>query len=286
MSEIPIAPIAKVTGQAIEAMTGNRDFLNEAAKDKPGMDVVGTIRAENLALREVIENAALKRFVKTFLSKNEYVSSGRLCQDLANKMAGVPADQVQPPKASIAGPAMEGLEYALDEPALKEMYLNLLAGAVNSAKASKVHPSFVETIRALSAQEVPVLELVLTYRSLPAIRLQNKSLIDASFQIVQTCVLNLVDPPSGIPLAINDLPMWVDNWQRLGLVDLTFSEWLSSPEDADVYDWAKHCPEYNTLAWKIHEGGLSGVREAAYDRGMIRATPLGLRFHEIVSQPD
>ena len=43
MSEIPIAPIAKVTGQAIEAMTGNRDFLNEAAKDKPGMQHLGGV---------------------------------------------------------------------------------------------------------------------------------------------------------------------------------------------------------------------------------------------------
>jgi len=282
-----LAPWAKAAGEVVKAATGNREAVNEAAKSAPGMAIVGDVRAENLALLQVLENWLLKGVVKTVLGRNEYVRSGQIYRDLSSKLSGIEADHLQPPKASIAGPVMEGIAYVLDEPALREMYLNLLAGAVNSDKAPKVHPSFVEIIRQLSAREVPVLELVLSYESLPAIRLQNKSLIEASFQIAQTCVLDLVDPPSGVPLAIDDLPMWVDNWQRLGLVDLTFSEWLADdPKRGDRYDWAKKSPEYNTLAFKIHEAGLSETQEAAYDRGMIRATPLGLRFYQIVIQPN
>ena len=237
-----LAPWAKAAGEVVKAATGNREAVNEVAKAAPGMAVVGDIRAENLALLQVLENWLLKGVVKTVLGRNEYVRSGQIYRDLSSKLSGIDADHLQPPKASIAGPVMEGIAYVLDEPALREMYLNLLASAVNSDKAPKVHPSFVEIIRQLSAAEVPALEVVLTYRSLAAIRLQNRSLSDGSFQIAQTCVLNLVDSSSGIPLAFADLPMWVDNWQRLGLVDLTFSEWLSSPEDADVYDWAKALP--------------------------------------------
>lgn len=278
--------VAKATAEVVKAVTANRDLANEAAKASPGHDVLGKIRNENLMMRSLIENTVLKGIVRKFFHDNEYVMSGEIYQDLASKLEGVPVDKVQPPKASIAGPVMEGIGYVLDEPALREMYLNLLASAVNSDKAPQVHPSFVEIIRQLSAQEVVVLDLVLRYGTLPAIRLQNKSLADSGYQLAQTCVLNLVDPPSGIPLAIPDLPMWVANWQRLGLVDLTFAEWFNNdPEGGDPYDWAKKSPEYNALAFKIHEAGLSETREAAYERGMIRATPLGARFFEIVMKP-
>jgi hypothetical protein len=281
-----LEPWADVASEAIKAVTGNREAVNEAAKAAPGMAVVGDLRAENLALLQVLQNWLLKGVVKTVLGRNEYVRSGQIYRDLSSKLSGIEADHLQPPKASIAGPVIEGIAYVLDEPALKEMYLNLLAGAVNSAKAPKVHPSFVEIIRQLSAQEVPVLELALSQRSLAAVRLQDKSLSDSSFQIEQTCVLDLVQRPSGGPLVLGELPIWVDNWQRLGLVGLTYTEWLSnSGDDADLYGWAKERPEYLSLVTKIEERGLSETREAAYDRGILRATPLGLRFHEIVSQP-
>ena len=119
----------------------------------------------------------------------------------------------------------------------------------------------------------------------PGLRLRDKSLSDSTFHLEQTCILSLAR--DGEPMAFDELPIWVDNWQRLGLVNLTFTEWLSNPDDGtDAYGWAKERPEYQSLVTELEESGLSETWEAAYDRGMIRATPLGLRFHEVVSQPN
>ena len=52
--------------------------------------------------------------------------SERFAQDLGEKASAIPVDQIVEPKASIAGPALQGLAFSYDEPDLKEMYLNLL----------------------------------------------------------------------------------------------------------------------------------------------------------------
>ena len=64
------------------------------------------------------------------------------------------------PKASLAAPAMQQLGFSLDEPALKEMYLNLLATASDNRSNSAAHPSFVEVIKQLSAEETQILNTI------------------------------------------------------------------------------------------------------------------------------
>ena len=282
----PLDPFGNAVTEVAKAVTGaeNRKALQEASKGTPAMDLAGQMYARNLGIRQQAIFALYQPLRWFRLVPDKYFEE-QFWDDLATKLQDVPEDERQTPRLSIAGPAMEGLAYSIDEPDLREMYLNLLAGASNTEKAPKVHPSFVEIIRQLSAQEVPILEVALSQPHMMAIRLRDKSLSASTSHLEQTCVLSLAR--DGEPMVFDELPIWVDNWQRLGLVNLTFTEWLSSPDDGtDAYGWAKERPEYQSLVTELEESGLSETREAAYDRGILRTTPLGQRFHEVVSQPN
>lgn len=65
-----------------------------------------------------------------------------------------------PPKAIVAGPVLESLRFACGEPTLREMYINLLATAMDIDTASKAHPSFVEIIRQLTPDEAKIVRLL------------------------------------------------------------------------------------------------------------------------------
>ena len=59
---------------------------------------------------------------------------------------------------------MEALGDSLEEPNLKEMYLNLLAASSTATRSRDVHPSFVDTIRQLDSDEAGLLSTFLSVR--------------------------------------------------------------------------------------------------------------------------
>jgi hypothetical protein len=52
---------------------------------------------------------------------------------------------------------MQGLAFSHDEQALRDMYLNLLATAMNRRDAESAHPAYVEIIKQLTAEEAQTL---------------------------------------------------------------------------------------------------------------------------------
>jgi hypothetical protein len=69
------------------------------------------------------------------------------------------------PNPVVAGPAIEALRYAASEPALRDMYMNLLAASMDSETAHKAHPAFVETIKQLTPDEARIVRLMSISRS-------------------------------------------------------------------------------------------------------------------------
>jgi hypothetical protein len=61
--------------------------------------------------------------------------------------------QLVTPKPYVAVPALEALRYTGEEPALREMYVNLLATAMDRQTAVNAHPAFVTIIRELTPDE-------------------------------------------------------------------------------------------------------------------------------------
>ena len=67
------------------------------------------------------------------------------------------------------------------------------------------------------------------------------------------------------------LPAMVDNWIRLGLVEVDYQKWLT---DDSAYAWVEQRPEFERLR-ATHE---SETRKVTYQRGLLIRTQFGLQF--------
>ncbi len=139
----------------------------KAAGDSPNVKAAGNeLGKAALTLTKTINNALLPLAAVNFaFDRARQYFSERFAQDLGEKASAIPADQIVEPKASIAGPALQGLAFSHDEPNLKEMYLSLLASAMDGRSSEKVHPAFVEIIRQLKSEEARLLRGILRSRS-------------------------------------------------------------------------------------------------------------------------
>lgn len=93
-------------------------------------------------------------------------------KDLREKTKHIPNENLQVPPVMIAGPTLEALRYTYDEAELREMYENLLASAMDTTKVSKVHPSFVDTIKQMSPLDAKILQEISRYQQLKCFRIQ------------------------------------------------------------------------------------------------------------------
>jgi hypothetical protein len=80
----------------------------------------------------------------------------RLTELLEPRLAHVPKERHQAPPKMLAGPVFESLRFAEDEPHVIELYANLLATSMDSARVRYAHPSFVEIIRQLAPDEARI----------------------------------------------------------------------------------------------------------------------------------
>lgn len=87
-------------------------------------------------------------------------------KDLKKKTKDIPEENLQVPPTMIAGPTLEALRYTYDEAALREMYENLLASAMDTRIAPEAHPSFVDAIKQMSPLDAQVLAIIAEHQQL------------------------------------------------------------------------------------------------------------------------
>ncbi len=136
-----------------------------------------------------------------------------LMPSLEEKLKNVPPERVVTPKANVAGPIIEAMRFAADEPELREMFANLLATAMDSETARNAHPAFVEFIRQMTPDEAMIVAALGSgpgpFRTF-AIHNEQKKRIGAPF---------LIGHPSFEQLkACSLIESHLDNLSRLGLM--------------------------------------------------------------------
>src|SRR5574340_702468 len=106
-------------------------------------DTVG-IASEVIKVTKAINTALLPIAALNFgIERARIYFEKHFASDLSAKANSIPPQQVVEPKASVAGPALQGLAYSHDEADLKELYLNRLAASMDGRVSDKVHPAFV-----------------------------------------------------------------------------------------------------------------------------------------------
>ena len=249
----------------------------KAAGDSPQVkEAANNLGQTAVTLTKTINNVLVPLAAINFaFDKAREYFSGKFQEDIAEKAQAIPPEHVVEPKASIAGPTLQGLAFTHEEPSLKEMYLNLLATSMDGRSASLAHPAFVEIIKQLDSEDARLVQSALKSTGpLPIIQIR-KTLQTGGYVVLVNHLLNLKNTATGAPVEDPNLPVMIDNWIRLGLVEVSYDLHLA---DESKYDWAEGRPEL------IHQSQLPQPEGAKieYGNGIMRRTELGKRFAQAV----
>lgn len=259
---------ASAVGKVGKAIEGNPhgkkaiDYLAQSAEV-----VMHSVR--NVLLPVAAVNFGIEKAKRYF--------EGKFASDLNLKLASVPAEAIVEPKAFIAGPAMQGLAYSFDEDALRELYLNLLRSSMDLRCTDKAHPAFVEVIRQLSSQEAELLRgfgsVEAPPRNFAVVQWRLSYENDSGWNILLNHFLDSKTLFEGLPIDPSAITRAVENWIRLGLVEVDYTSFLTTPS---AYDWVDDYSDFEILRQNLEEG-----EQLVHEPGVLRWTEFGRRFYLI-----
>lgn len=279
--EIIVGKIVKEVASAAAAANSEDDSVSKSlmniAKDTPQMKQAAGAFATRMALKQSILLKLYSPFARFFGVRQEYFAE-QFASDMAEKTAEIPEENLRTPPTHIAIPAMQGLAISLEEPNLKEMYLNLLAAATDDRRADEAHPSYAEIIRQLSPDEAALLQTVLSRDALPIVRIKGQNVeAEKGFSILMEHILDWTDSDEGTCKEVPLGALFVENWIRLGLVTVDYGTHLIRE---NAYSWVEARPEYQRISTELE---TQTDRKIAFDHGSLRRTTFGLKFSAATS---
>lgn len=249
------------------------DGIIKAAGDNPQVkEAAGNLGQTAVTLTKAINNALLPLAAINFtFDKARVYFSDKFQQDLTEKAQAIPQEHIVEPKASIVGPTLQGLAFTHEEPNLKEMYLNLLATAMDGRSASNAHPAFVEIIKQLDSEDARLITGVLQSPSaMPIVQIHCR-LKTGGYTVLVQHLMDLKNMETGQPIQDSRSPAMVDNWIRLGLVEVSYDKHLS---DLAQYSWVEQHPEFI----KLSQTPQTDEATVEYEKGFLNRTEFGKRF--------
>ncbi|MEM9403224.1 MAG: DUF4393 domain-containing protein [Pseudomonadota bacterium] len=252
--------------------------LIRAAKDSPTMREAGNEFGQSfLTVGRAINNALLPIAAMNygFEKAKEYFAS-RFIKDMEDKASRIPPERLIEPSASVAGPALQGLAFAHEEESLRDMYLSLIASAMDKEVSGSAHPAFVEIIKQLGAKDADLLQSFLgsTADVEPIAEVRRSSIKGDGYVPVRKHLLDLVSRETRETTVVPELPAIVDNWIRLGLVTVDYNEALM---EKSAYDWCDNRPEYLEIKARL-ELELESNEQIEVQKGVLRRTAFGKQF--------
>jgi hypothetical protein len=282
------ASVGKAAAEAVrEEVSLSRD-LRRLASDKAGMQAAASAYGRRQAVKQEILLNLFRPLASIVGVSRDYFES-QFGEDLAEKMSEVPDEETRTPRLSVAGPAMQGLGFSLQEAELKDMYLELLARASDGRTIEDAHPSFVDVIRQLTASEAGYLKTYLGVQHQAVMRVAMVYLPGGNKSVMNRHVTDQREP-DGSYLRDEHFSTYVDNWIRLGLIECDYSGYLTRE---GAYDWVDDHPlmiqGQAQIDYAMTHGQLAeGVErmECVADKGVISRTTFGEQFAKVVALID
>ncbi|TFC79407.1 DUF4393 domain-containing protein [Cryobacterium sp. TMS1-20-1] len=244
--------------------------IMQIAKENPDAQEAGQYAAKSLRIvAQTVHTVLLPLAAANFaiLHFADYMKN-KFEKELADLTGTIPPENLISPKSSVAGPAIQGLAFTHEEQSLKDMYLNLIATAMDGRISKRAHPAFVEIVKQIDGREADTLRSLLRGSEMLAIVEIRTS--ESAWNVLERNIIDL-KRPSGEPAVSPEYAVWIDNWVRLGLFELTFMSFLSSPH---AYDWVESRPEY-----QLHKGDNALPILA---KGVLKRTSFGDQFAEAI----
>lgn len=256
--------------QNVKAIVNLTSDIIKIAKENPEAQEAGQYAAKSLKIiSQTVHSVLLPLAVANFaITRFADYMQNKFGKELSDLTRDVPPEHLIVPKAAVAGPALQALAFTLEEPSLKDMYLNLIATAMDERISEKAHPAFVEVVKQLDGKEANTLKSVLGGSE--AVGVVEVRTSTEGWQVLERNLIDLTGP-SGEPAVSPQYAVWIDNWLRLGLFEVSFMSFLSAP---DSYDWVEGRPEF--LRHKTDD------MVPTFARGVLRRTGFGGQFADAI----
>lgn len=246
------------------------------AKDDPDVQAAGRNLAKAAkTVTEFINIALLPLSAANWgVERARDYFKGRFESEFKPYISDIPLEDIREPPGEIAGPALQGIAWSLEHEVLKDMFMRLLASAMDTRRKDESHPAFVRVVQELSAQEATLLNKTFNSLSstpgLPVALLRVATANEPGFEEPVKHLANLVDENHN-PARSENFPFWLDNWHRLGIVEVLYDTWLEPEKER--YEWVKKRPEYQ----EVHEG-LKENEQIVIVKGVVRFTQFGAKL--------
>lgn len=254
-------------GQAID-----RQLVDEGLKTPQYRQAV-ELRAERQAIREAVVLRIFEKIARLVGVPEDYFQH-RFKEEMAEELIDVPNENIIAPPGNVAGPALQNMSFSIDDQALRGMYIKLLARASDDRAEIGVHPSFVSVISQLDSREALIFRDTIGRRTnIPIVELRLRMDGHGMFRTMLRNLCNWRDE-NGLPREEAQGSSFVDNWARLGLVEVDYSTNLLDPGN---YDWTLTRPELLELQAQPVEGGSYYSHN-----GIMSVTDYGRQFADAV----
>ena len=204
-------------------------------------------------------------------------------RQLELKLSQISEENLQEPKVSIVGPAIEASKYYFESKEYREMFSNLIASASNKTMIGSVHTSFTDIIKQLEPNDAVLLKNLMIHQigfslRFPVVRLKkilnnnSEDYIDKNFTIFDD---------SDESHLMNDFS--IENLIRLNLISISYDAWFTN---SDLYTPIESKPFIKAAKTKV-EQSLVPNQTVNFSHGYGIITTYGMAFIKVcLSNPE
>lgn len=267
------------------------EIIKSAGESESAKAAANNMGKTAVTITETINNALLPLAAVNFaFEKARLYFKDQFSSDISKASKHISPSNVINPNPSIAGPALQGLAFCHKSEELRDMYLNLLASAMDASKEMRVHTAHVEILKQITPFEAQILGTLFLESATEIARVV---LVDTDFYDNEDdykCIpvgqhlLNLRDSETNELSADTRIELMIENFIRLGLCEVRYGDIYS---EIDNYAWAKEHPRY--LAYVGDDGstiqktdGKELRLKAGVQYGILELTAFGRNFSEAV----
>lgn len=201
---------------------------------------------------------------------------------LEARLANTLPENIVTPKLQVVGPLLERYKYVYDNGDLSEMFINLLANAMDKNQLQKAHPSFVNLISEISPDEAKLIKTIATEHILPKLDLKIKfpsdPEIEGDKEGYQYAHVNFTLLGEKAKLQYVDLtPSYLSNLERLNIISTPVGM-----SESYTYEGYYELLEDHEFVNKLREKVVADGNSLEIVRGIVRITDFGSLFMNAV----
>lgn len=193
-------------------------------------------------------------------------------KDIATEVSNIPIDQIQEPKLSVLGPALEASKYYIDDEELRSLFAKLIAASMDNSKNEVLQPAFVEIIKQMSPIDaknlINLYDIKDKQNPIVSIILESKDSKNYK-EVFDHFYIENIGNISHVRVASSLL-----NLKRLGLIEINYGVFLS---DENRYLSYENHPIINQFK-NEYNNDLHSIK---LKKGLIKITNFGMDFCKI-----